>query len=312
MVFFPKPGLLKEWGSELAGSILFFFVVATTVANSGGSLAFAVNAPIVAIAHAGAFLFIMAMLPYIHINPLRTLNMIANDVICWVRGSEGPIYILRYLMTFLLQILGAIIAALLTWIYLPSGGPIHLGLTRVPAGVSDGSAFWGLAVSATAVNLVWLVVSENVTPLYKYGMGQLREAARLKALKKPKVTEEGDARKNILPDKGQIHLFMASIFRAFVMFGVILGVTALTQPIAGYTTNPAFYLGYAIVSWQWDSEWPILIFAPFVGWFFSYALYLPYTFASTVGPFTKYYGRRMGRNTGKTQFGKVFGGFETL
>ena len=56
MVYFPKPGLIKEQGSELFGSMLYYFVGATVVAVSGGSLAFATNGTATALANAGALM----------------------------------------------------------------------------------------------------------------------------------------------------------------------------------------------------------------------------------------------------------------
>jgi len=297
MVFFPKPGLVKELGSEFVGSTLYYFAASTVVAVTGGSVAFSTNGTAVAVTQGAAVLFLTVLLPFVLYNPVYVMYMVFNDLICWIRGKEGPIYILRYFLTLLIQLGASVVAALLTWIYVPAGDPFDLGITRTPAGTSNLRAFFALAVASFFAGLVWIVVSENMTALYSYGMAQLRAAAEAK-----KSGKARDARKNMLPNKGQSHLALASFIRGIVMFAVIIIVTFFIQPVVGYCINPTQYLGYAIVSWTWDPQWPIHLFAPFAGGFVAYLLYLPYTFSSTWGPLTKYYGRGRGRGVFEGMF----------
>ena len=292
MVYFPKPGLFKEWGGELLGSFLIAVVTSTVVAVTGGSLAFAVNANQVAITHGFVVLCVMGLLPYVHGNPMITMYMIFNDLICWAKGKEGPLYIFRYLGHLVLQVIGTILASLVTGIYVSWGGPVHLGLTRIPAGIDDGRAFFAIAASSFLVGIVWIIVAENVTPLYNYGMRKLKASY---AKENPKKNA-GTARKNIYAGQGQGAIFMASLFRAFIVAAITFGITYMTQPIAGYTVNPAHWLGYAIVSGKWESNAWIFALGPLAGFFVAYLVYLPYTLASTWGPFTKYYGRKYGRD----------------
>lgn len=293
MVFFPKPGLIKELGCELVGSLIVYAVIGTTVAMTGGSRAFVANGTAVALSQGFIILFIMALLPFIHYNPVYTMYMILNDLICWFRGLEGGIYILRYFLTFLMQIVAAILAALITWIYTETrGGPIHLGQPRTVADANGYHAFFALAFSSGFVGMAWLVASENATALYRYGMHWLKLSFRQQH---PNGGKANTAQKNLHPGKGQMHLFIASFVRAAIVAAITVGVTYMTQPIAGYSTNPVIWLGYAIVSNHYDGTWAVQIFAPFAGGFVAYLLYLPYTFASNWTPLTRYYGRGLAK-----------------
>lgn len=287
MVFYPKPGTIKELVCEFGFDVAAAAIIGTVVAVTGGSLAFAVNGTAVALAQGAVTLALMLVAPYVLFDPVRVLFMVVNDIICWARGKERPLYILRYIVTLIIQLVAAIVAALITWIYVPSGGPIHLGLTRVPAAVDDVRAFFALTVSSCFLFIMWLVVSENSTPLYRYGMKKLR-------IRYEEATKEEskDARKNFHPGIGQLHLSVATGMRALVVAAITIAITYATQPIAGYTTNPMMWLGYAIVSNQYDSNWWVPFVAPFFGGFIAYLLYLGYTVGSTWAPLTRYYGRR--------------------
>ncbi len=241
MVFYPKPGTIKELACEFGFDIATYSIIGTVVALAGGSLAFATNGTTVALTQGVVTLALILAAPYVLFDPVRILFMAVNDIICWARGKEQPLYILRYIAMFVIQAIAAIIAALITWIYVPYGSPVYLGLTRVPGTVSDVRAFFALATSSCILSIMWLVASENSTPLYRYGLKKLR--SRYEAATQ---TEGTDARKNYHPGIGQLHLSVATMMRALVVSAITVAVTYATQPVAGYTTNPMLWLGWVL------------------------------------------------------------------
>lgn len=289
MVFYPKPGIIKEYGCELLACVIFYYVPSIVVAHTGGSLAFTINAALVGMSVGFLLLAFLSAWPYVHLFPQITLGMATNDLICWWRGKESGFYVLRNLGHLLIQIIAGFVAALLSWITASRSGPIFLGLPQVA--ISDWGEALGFMIIITAIfQIIWFWASEMATPVFSFGIRSL------------KADKQGDrtAQKNTHPGEGQIAIVLASLFRGFVIGLAAVVLTIAAQVVVGWSFNPALFLGYAVVSNRWaDPDWWIHLFFPFVGGLLGYGIYLLLTIANTWRPLTKYYLRSKLRRSNK-------------
>jgi hypothetical protein len=288
MVYYPKPGIIKEYVCELLADTTIYYVVAIIVAHTGGSLAFMVNLGVVGMAFGFILLTFLTAWPYIHVFPQVTLGMAVNDLICWYRGKESLLYVLRNVGHLVAQLVAALLAALFAWITAEYGAPIRLGMPLVVT-TSIGEAIAYATIVSLIFTLIWFWASEMATPIYSHAIGSIKMS---KAMNTGKM--DNTAQKNSYAAYGQIALVLGSLFRGFVIGMALVVLTFASQPIIGWAFNPMIYLGFAIVTGHFaDPDWYVHIFFPLVGAIGGYATYLLLTIANTWRPLTKYYGRNL-------------------
>lgn len=289
MVYFPKPGLLTEWGYELVGCLIFYYITATAVAHTGGSLAFAANGAVVALAVGFGLLAIIATFSSVHLFPHVTLGMWTHDLIKWTmmhpERREGFWYTFRYIGHLIIQVVAAILAALLTWASSSESAPIFLGIPQVVT-TNNGVALGLAIVVSFFFEIVWMWATEVASPAYLFGMNELTNKREMRHPQAPR-----DGKTLLWIGQGQLSLRLCDLFRGFTIGLANAVFTIITQPVVGWILNPTLYLGYAIVSANFPApDWWVHIWFPFIGAFAGFIVYLLLVIFSTYGPMTKYFG----------------------
>lgn len=244
---------------EFVGTTFFLFLGLSSVATTGGSLAFPSpgNLPANAFGNGIALfvtMFFFSGISGAHFNPAVTFGYAATEIL---RGKWRKYSFWKIVFYPMVQFAGAIAATLLVWVVVGTRAlPPGLGIPVIAAGVGDFRAFFIEALFAGCLIFAYLWTDIIVEPIYIW----MSVVADRKILDQPLIW--------LLRSLGQ---GLVTFLRALVIGFLYIVLVFAGVPVTGANLNPFRYLAPAIITNNYPN-WAIFVLAPFGGTIFAVVL----------------------------------------
>jgi len=243
---------LKILLCEYAGTTIFLFVGLSSVATTGGSLAFIPpgNLPANAFGNGiGLFatFFFFSEITGAHFNPAITF---AFAIFSILRGRWEKFGWWRLILYPVAQFAAAITATLLVWVVVGTLSlPPGLGIPVIFPGVTNARAIFTEALFTTCLifSYLWTDISKDTI------FTSIMNIAKSRALS-PEII-------SMLEKLGGT---LISFLRALVIGFFYIVFVFAAAPVTGANFNPFRYLAPAIITNNY-AGWPILVFSPLLG-----------------------------------------------
>ena len=241
---------------EYTGTTIFLFLGLSSVATTGGSLAFIPpgNLPANAFGNGIALFatfFFFSTITGAHFNPAITF---AYAAMAFVTGRWQTFGWWRLFLYPVVQFAGAITATLLVWVVIGTLTlPPGLGIAVVFPGVSNIRAVFTEGLFTTCLIFSYLWTEILVAPIVK----SMQNIGATKTLPEP-----------ILSMLGHLGSVFISFLRGLVIGFFYIVFVFAGAPVTGANFNPFRYLAPAIITNNYAS-WPIFVFSPFIGTAFA-------------------------------------------